>query len=150
MKRYTKLAFLICNIVLFDFFLSKALAALTMAQFEQMMKTIRATCGAKYKLSDELIDGLKTGMFIDNNIELKSYVFCVAQMSGIMSKKNEISEQKILSQIENLLPVELKQNSIAVWNACKSKQQGIPDKLDRIFVLTKCFYDFNPEKFVFP
>lgn len=29
-----------------------------MAQFEQTMKTIRVTCGGKFKLSDELIDGM--------------------------------------------------------------------------------------------
>lgn len=30
---------------------------MTMAQFEQTVKTIRATCSAKYSLSDEIIDG---------------------------------------------------------------------------------------------
>jgi coenzyme F420-reducing hydrogenase delta subunit len=29
-----------------------------MAQFEQTMRTIRVTCGGKFKLSDELIDGV--------------------------------------------------------------------------------------------
>lgn len=94
--------------------------------------------------------GLKKGKFIESSKELKSYVFCVAQMSGIMSKKNEISEQKMMSQIENLLPVEMKAHTLAVWDACKAQQQGIPDKYDRIFKLTKCFYEFNPEKFTFP
>lgn len=94
--------------------------------------------------------GLKKGLFLESNSDLKSYVFCVAQMSGILSKKNEINEQKMLSQIDNLLPPELKQHTLDVWNACKAKQQGIPDKYDRIFILTKCFYDFNPAKFVFP
>jgi hypothetical protein len=96
------------------------------------------------------ITGLKKGIFVESNSELKSYVFCVAQMSGILSKKNEISEQKMMSQIDNLLPLELKQHSLAAWSACKTKQQGIVDKFDRIFVLTKCFYDFNPTKFMFP
>ncbi|KAL7034184.1 hypothetical protein ACKWTF_007880 [Chironomus riparius] len=123
---------------------------MTIAQFQQTVKTIRATCSAKYNLSDELIDGLKKGKFIESNKELKSYVFCVAQMSGILSKRNEVNEQKMMSQIENLLPEEYKDHSLTVWNACKTTQQGIPDKFDRIFKLTKCFYDVDPAKFIFP
>lgn len=93
---------------------------------------------------------MKKGEFIESNKELKSYVFCVAQMSGILSKKNEVSEQKMMGQIENFIPNEMKEHSLAVWNSCKSVQLNIPDKFDRIFKITKCFYDFNPQKFIFP
>jgi len=71
-------------------------------------------------------------------------------MSGTLSKRNEVNEQKMMSQIENLLPVQLKEHSLAVWNSCKTVQQGVPDKFDRIFKLTKCFYDFDPSKFIYP
>ncbi|XP_070492158.1 general odorant-binding protein 72 [Chironomus tepperi] len=151
MQHITKLAFIICNIfIVCELFTSKALAAMTMAQFEQTLKTIRATCSTKNNLSDELIDGLKKGKFDESNKDLKSYVFCVAQMSGILSKRNEVNEQKMMSQIQNLLPDKMKEHSLAVWNECKTAQQGIPDKLDRIFKLTKCFYDVDPAQFVFP
>lgn len=144
---------------------------MTMAQFEQTVKTVRATCSAKNNLSDELIDGqffticcqnhilliqaslfagLKKGKFDESNKELKSYVFCVAQMTGILSKKNEVNEQKMMSQIENLLPEQMKAHSLYVWNECKALQKTIADKFDRIFRLTKCFYDVDPAKFIFP
>lgn len=71
-------------------------------------------------------------------------------MSGTLSKKNEVSEQKTLSQIENLLPDEIKEHIRKMWQACKSSQQGIADKCDRIFSFTHCMYNFSPEKFLFP
>jgi hypothetical protein len=94
--------------------------------------------------------GLKKGEFIEGNKDLRSYVFCVAQMTGTLSKKNEINEQKLFSQVENLLPPELKEHSLASWEACKTTQQGIPDKYERLYKITKCFYQVNPSKFIFP
>lgn len=56
----------------------------------------------------------------------------------------------MMGQIENLLPDEMKEHSLAAWKACKALQQTITDKFERIFKLTKCFYEYNPQKFVFP
>lgn len=94
--------------------------------------------------------GLKKGNFDESNKDLKCYTFCVVQMSGTLSKKNEVSEQKTLSQIDNLLPDELKELGRAVWEACKLSQKGIPDKCDRIFKFVHCMYNFAPDKFLFP
>lgn len=96
------------------------------------------------------ISGLKKGKFVDDNNDLKCYTHCVAQMAGTLSKKNEISPQKALSQIENLLPTELKEHSIKTFEACKDVQKGYKEACDRIYYTTKCMYDFNPEKFLFP
>lgn len=94
--------------------------------------------------------GLKKGKFDESNMNLKCYTLCVFQMSGTLSKKNEVSEQKTLSQIDNLLPDELREHGRAVFQACKSSQQGIPEKCDRIFKFTHCMYNFSPDKFLFP
>ena len=80
---------------------------------EKTMETMRSICGPKFKLSDELIDGMKKGQFPEDK-DLKCYTLCVAQMAGTMSKKNEISASKTLAQIENLIPTELKEHSLKV------------------------------------
>lgn len=43
-----------------------------MSQMEKTMETMRSICGPKYKLSDEMIDGMKKGNFPDNK-DLKCY-----------------------------------------------------------------------------
>lgn len=85
-----------------------------MSQMEKTMETMRSICGPKYKLSDEIIDGMKRGNFPEENKDLKCYTFCVAQMAGTLSKKNEISATKTLAQIENLIPLEIKEHSFKV------------------------------------
>ena len=71
-------------------------------------------------------------------------------MAGTMSKKNEISAQKTLGQIENLFPSEIKEYSLKVFEKCKNVQTRYKEACDRTFYTTKCMYDFNPEKFMFP
>lgn len=71
-------------------------------------------------------------------------------MAGTLSKKNEISAQKTLGQIENLLPTEVKEHSLKVFEACKDAQKGYKDPCDRTFYSAKCMYEYSPEKFLFP
>lgn len=75
---------------------------------------------------------------------------CVGQFAGTISKKNEISYQKVLAQIENLLPDEIKENSRKVLEECKDVQNGYKDSCDKVFYTTKCMYDYNPAAFMFP
>lgn len=94
--------------------------------------------------------GLKKGKFVESNKDLKCYTLCVAQMAGTLSKKGEISAQKTLGQIENLIPTEIKEHSLKVFEACKDVQNSYKEPCDRTFFTTKCMYEFNPEKFLFP
>lgn len=94
--------------------------------------------------------GLKKGKFDESNKDLKCYTFCVAQMSGTLSKKNEVSAQKMQSQMDSLLPDELREHAKAIMDTCISTQKGIPDKCDRLFKFTHCMYDLDPNKFLFP
>lgn len=93
---------------------------------------------------------MKKGKFDESNQDLKCYTFCVAQMSGTLSKKNEVSGPKMQSQIDNLLPDELKEHGRAIWEACQTSQKGIAEKCDRLFKFTRCMYNLAPDKFIFP
>lgn len=95
-------------------------------------------------------EGLKEGKFTETSKDLKCYTFCVAQMAGTLSKKNEVSYQKTQSQIQNLLPTEMKELSLKILDHCKSVQDNYADKCDRTFFTSKCAYDYAPEKFFFP
>ncbi len=46
---------------------------------------MRSVCGPKHKLSEEIMDGVKNGQFIDDNKDLKCYTLCIAQMAGTVS-----------------------------------------------------------------
>lgn len=94
--------------------------------------------------------GMKKGIFSEENKDLKCYTLCVAQMAGTLSKKSEISVSKTLGQIENLLPAEIKEHSLKVFQACKEVQNGYKEPCDRTFYTAKCMYNFNPKKFFFP
>lgn len=71
-------------------------------------------------------------------------------MAGTLTKKNEISYQKVLGQINNLLPEEMRDNSRKVLEHCKDVQNAYKDSCEKVFYTTKCMYDFNPAAFMFP
>lgn len=92
--------------------------------------------------------GLKQGKFVEDQ-SLKCYTLCVQQMTGTLNKKNDVSEQKAMSQL-NLMPPELKDHMMKVFDICKDAGKGYKDPCDKTFYNTKCFYDLDPEKFLFP
>lgn len=81
---------------------------------------------------------------------LKCYTLCVQQMTGTLNKKNELSQQKVMSQIENLMPPEMKDHMLKVFETCKDSGKGYKDPCDKTFYGAKCFYDLDPGKFMFP
>lgn len=67
----------------------------------------------------ELLDGIKSGGFIEDNKDLKCYVKCIADMAGTTTKKGDVDLKKSNNQIETILPLELKDHAKAALNACK-------------------------------
>lgn len=92
---------------------------MTMQQMEKTMATMRSVCGPKHKLSEELMDGIKKGEFIEGNKDLKCYTLCIAQMAGTVTKRNDLSYPKVVAQIDSMLPVEIKEMARKVLEACK-------------------------------
>lgn len=80
---------------------------------------MRSVCGPKHKLPDDLLDGFKKGQFPDNNKDLKCYTLCIAQMGGILTKRNELDYKKTMAQIDSMLPTELKDMARKVLEHCK-------------------------------
>lgn len=96
-----------------------------------------------------------------------------------MTRKNVYSEQKVLTQIDILLPVERRAPTTNSWHACKHirtlknsvvslfeaqnygcqiahslfiyyLEDGYKDPCDRTFFSIKCVYEFAPSEFAYP
>lgn len=113
---------------------------MTMKQLQSTMESIRSVCEPKYKGDTAKIDVIKTGQFFEEKA-VKCYVLCVVQMAGTvsiafgafdlntifcklnfllqMTKKNELSLQKALSQVDIMLPVDMREPARAAIEQCK-------------------------------
>jgi hypothetical protein len=70
-------------------------------------------------------------------------------MTGILNKKNELSHQKIMSQMA-LLPPDIQEHSKVTFETCKDVGKNYKEACDRLFYSTKCMYEVDPAKFLFP
>lgn len=52
-------------------------------------KNSRSACAPKYKVSIEILDDLRKGIFVEDDKELKCYTMCIAQMAGTVSYSNK-------------------------------------------------------------
>ncbi|KAJ6635219.1 General odorant-binding protein lush [Pseudolycoriella hygida] len=123
---------------------------MTMKQLEKSMDMMRSSCAPKFKLSQDELDGLRKGVFNDDSKDMRCYTFCIGQMAGTITKKNEISLEKTLKQLDVLLPPELKQDAIEGAHACKDVQKQHKDPCDKTYYTAKCAYAKYPDKFMFP
>ncbi|XP_053697087.1 general odorant-binding protein 72-like [Sabethes cyaneus] len=117
---------------------------------EQMEKTaqmFRQVCQPKHKLSDEILEGGKSGIFPETK-NFKCYVSCLMDMMQV-TKKGKINYEKSLKQIDQLLPEDFKPSYRQGLDACKDAAQGVKDHCESAYVLLNCFYANNP-KFIFP
>lgn len=124
---------------------------MTMKQLKQTMDTLRNSCVPQFPaLTPDLLDGIKTGGFHEDNKDLKCYIKCIADMAGTTTKKGDIDMKKSMNQIESLIPVEIRDHARAALNACKEVSKGYKDPCDKVFFSAKCSYDFGPDQFMFP
>lgn len=105
-------------------------------------------------------------------------IFCNFWFSKL-TKKKELSEQKIKKQIETQLPAQLRTLALGALDACKDVrkyfseknvvimdlstefhkntsipffiiEKGYKDPCDKLYFATKCMYDFSPKDFLYP
>lgn len=122
-----------------------------MKQLEKTMETLRNTCVPQFPtLTTEMLDGIKTGGFLEDNKDLKCYVKCIADMAGTTTKKGDLDMKKSSNQVETLLPPEMRDHARGALNACKDISKGYKDSCEKVFYSAKCSYEFGPDKFMFP
>lgn len=124
---------------------------MSMKQLQTTMDTMRNVCAPKYaSLSQEQLDNIKNGGFEEGNKDLKCYIKCIADMAGTTTKKGDLDMKKSMTQVDNVLPDEIKEHARAALNACKDVPKGYKDPCEKLFYTAKCSYDFGPDKFMFP
>nr|AWC08433.1 odorant-binding protein 22 [Bradysia odoriphaga] len=135
--------------VIFLTVIGDVFCAMTMKQLLKSMDMMRDTCSPKFSLSPETLAGLRKGVFLEDR-ELKCYTLCIAQMAGTITRKNEISLEKTIKQLESMLPPDIKQLAIETVTLCKDVQKQYKDPCDKTFYSAKCGYELQPDKFMFP
>uniref|UniRef100_A0A182Y8Y9 Uncharacterized protein n=1 Tax=Anopheles stephensi TaxID=30069 RepID=A0A182Y8Y9_ANOST len=79
-----------------------------------MMRTV---CIGKHKASEDLVDGLGRGEFVEQQ-ELKCYANCVLEMMQAM-KKGKVVADSAIKQIELLIPPEIAGPTMKAFDGCR-------------------------------
>uniref|UniRef100_A0A182QJH2 Uncharacterized protein n=1 Tax=Anopheles farauti TaxID=69004 RepID=A0A182QJH2_9DIPT len=127
----------------------QAQGAMNRKQLMNSMDMMRSACAPKFKVSTDMLDDLRKGIFVDDR-ELKCYTMCIAQMAGTLTKKGEISISKTLAQLDAMLPPDMKDKAKEAVNACRDAQGKYKDSCDKTFYSTKCLAEYDREVFLFP
>uniref|UniRef100_A0A182IXM6 Uncharacterized protein n=1 Tax=Anopheles atroparvus TaxID=41427 RepID=A0A182IXM6_ANOAO len=123
--------------------------AMSRKQLLSSMDMMRSACSPKFKVSTEMLDSLRQGIFEEDR-ELKCYTMCIAQMAGTMTKKGELNIQKTLSQLDAMLPPGMKETAKEAVLACRETQGRYNDPCEKTFYTTKCLAEYDREVFLFP
>lgn len=112
------------------------------------MDMMRGACSPKFpKLTPADYDALRAGNLDNDSKDMRCYTTCVAQMTGTVrsignemsrlkalpitlalslslpmqiTKKKEINFDKVLAQLDTMLPPDLKEPAIEAVNACRT------------------------------
>ncbi|XP_059621117.1 general odorant-binding protein 72-like isoform X2 [Phlebotomus argentipes] len=124
---------------------------MTMKQIQNTMDVIRNACTSKHpKLDLDIRDNVKNGQFVDDNKDLRCYTLCVADMAGALNRKKQLDYQKIMQQIDTMLPTEMRAATKVVVETCKNVKEGYKDNCDKAYFTTKCAYETDSSVFLFP
>ncbi|KOC60249.1 General odorant-binding protein 19a [Habropoda laboriosa] len=137
---------LLC-ITLFAFAAMKPVMSVSQEQMEKLAKSMRKSCLQKIDTSEDLIDGMRTGNFPDDD-NLKCYTNCI--MKTLRSFKNgAIDFPMIIRQIEMAMPPKIVARMKEVIAKC-SKREYSGDECTITYDYVKCYYEVDPEIFIFP
>ncbi|XP_053677353.1 general odorant-binding protein lush-like [Anopheles nili] len=122
---------------------------MTRAQMINSMDMMRSGCAPKFKVTTEMLDNLRKGIFEEDR-ELKCYTACIAKMIGTLNKKGEINVPKMLTQMDVMMPPDIKEKAKEAIQACRDVQAQYKDTCDKTFYSTKCLAEYDGEVFMFP
>lgn len=90
---------------------------MTMDQMKQSGLMFRNICQPKLKVSDELLDKLRNGDFVEDK-SLKCYTNCMLEIMQIV-KKGKLLYESVKKQIETLIPIEIEKDFSNAFEICK-------------------------------
>lgn len=108
---------------------------------------MRQACQPKFKVSDDLINGITQDKQFPEDKNLKCFVNCVLEMMQVM-KKGKLQFDGAVRSMQTMLPDELKDDQINAMNACKTAPAGIKDNCEAAYAMLKC-QAANTQAFLF-
>ncbi|KAJ9575546.1 hypothetical protein L9F63_007587 [Diploptera punctata] len=123
-----------------------------MDQIKQAAKMIRNVCQPKTGVATEVIDQAGEGVFAEDDRNFRCYAKCVMQMTQAMGGNGKLKPDSAINQAKKLLPLEMRDRTIASIEKCRDVDKEHPglDPCDLALEATKCFYNSDPEAFMFP
>lgn len=104
---------------------------MTMDQMKQTGQMFRNICQPKSKVSDELLDELRNGNFLDDKT-LKCYTNCMLEIMQII-KKGKLLYDSLKKQINTMIPEELEKDYAVALEICKDSGMIVVELLIRPF-----------------
>ncbi|XP_077283127.1 uncharacterized protein LOC143909099 [Arctopsyche grandis] len=120
--------------------------AMTKSQLKQAGKLMRNVCQPKNKVTNEQVDNIKNGEFIDDK-NVKCYIACIFTMAQSV-KNGKLNYESALKQIEMLMPDSMKEPAKKVLTECKDVSEKYKDLCESSFHTAQCMYKSNPEIFI--
>ncbi|CAH1171128.1 unnamed protein product [Phaedon cochleariae] len=116
---------------------------------KEYSKALHDECVKQHKVTDDDIWKVRTGIFDDNNHEMKNYILCLWRESGSMDLST-FRLSKILLDV--YMPEEVhKGDGTNMYLECAGKGRELPAGTalqDRIWVFMKCAQQADPVNFV--
>ncbi|CAK9827764.1 General odorant-binding protein 72 (Fragment) [Anthophora retusa] len=137
---------LLC-ITLFAYVAMKPVTSVSQEQLEKLARSMRKNCLQKIDTTEELVEGMHKGEFPDDP-NLKCYTNCI--MKTLRSFKNgAIDFGTIIKQIEMTMPPDVADRVKQAIATCREREYG-GDECAITYEYIKCYYEVDPEMFVFP
>ncbi|CAH1171126.1 unnamed protein product [Phaedon cochleariae] len=116
---------------------------------KEFSKALHDECVKHHKVTDDEIWKLKTGIFDDNNDEMKNYVLCLWKESGTLDLST-FRLSKLL--VEVYIPKELNNGDhVTMYLDCTTRGRELPTGTplkERTWTVAKCLQQTDPENFV--
>nr|AIX97027.1 odorant-binding protein 12 [Monochamus alternatus] len=110
----------------------------------EQVKALHATCVGQTGADEGLISKIAKGDFVEDP-KIKAYMKCGLTELGVMNDNGDID----LDMVSEFVPSKYLSASLTSLNTCIGKTKDIGNLEDRVYALFKCYYDLNPDIFIF-
>nr|AUF72963.1 odorant-binding protein [Anoplophora chinensis] len=109
-----------------------------------LVETLHSVCVLMSGTDESSIAKVIQGEFTDEP-KIKAYMKCLFIETGVIDEKGNFNTDVLVE----LLPPKILDEAVKIFKNCATRTKGIAREEDRVFSLVKCFYDQNPDIFIF-
>ncbi|XP_053594179.1 general odorant-binding protein 83a-like [Microplitis demolitor] len=123
-------------------------AIMTVEQIKNMMKPLGKTCVSKVGLSPELQEAHRNGQFPEEK-SFMCYIHCLARMTKVFDKNNQIDLEGTFKQAKLVLPEDLIDGSINAYKTCYPSATS-EEPCEKAYQFGKCYYETDAKSYFYP